>query len=134
MPRRYEAIEKGCAHAEAFNLMWYTCKYCDHTEQYWNSRDGVTPFGTSCPSCGRPELYHDFSRRDMFAPNHKPHPGQRIWRDMTEADARKIAERNLEAYRAALSFGAKRQQLPTIEELVSAYLSQPGQPFAEVTE
>jgi hypothetical protein len=39
-------------HKEAFALMWYACA-CGHRERFWNSRDGVTPFGgIECPSCG----------------------------------------------------------------------------------
>jgi hypothetical protein len=39
-------------HKEAFALMWYACA-CGHRERFWNSRDGVTPFGgIQCPSCG----------------------------------------------------------------------------------
>lgn len=39
-------------HAEAFCLMTYLCKGCGHREVIWNSRDGVTPFAATCPSCG----------------------------------------------------------------------------------
>lgn len=87
--RRYPAIAAGCQHAEAFNLMWYRCKTCGHAERYWNSRDGVTPFGTSCPSCGGNSLMHDAWHLDTYAPNHVPHSGQRVWKDCTEKDLKR---------------------------------------------
>lgn len=80
-------------HAEAFCLMRYTCKLCQHSEIIWNSRDGVTPFGTSCPSCGEPTLNHSDFGSDKYAPDHKPHKGQRVWVSMTIERAEKLAKR-----------------------------------------
>lgn len=80
-------------HAEAFCLMRYTCGLCQHSETIWNSRDGVTPFGTVCPSCGKPSLYHSDFGSDLYAPNHKPHKGQRVWISMTQERAEKLAKR-----------------------------------------
>jgi hypothetical protein len=112
---------RGHFHAEAFCLMWYACegetrmerignsvRYercivkppCGHREQYWNSRDGVTPFGTSCPSCGGSLLHTDFNL-DRYAPEHKPHRGQRLWVDMTRERAEFLARKRIEAARAA---------------------------------
>jgi hypothetical protein len=79
-------------HKEAFCLMWYACKNCTHKERYWNSRDGVTPFSTRCPSCGLPELYHVLWGEDMARPNHQPHHGQRIWVSATSEDVDKWAQ------------------------------------------
>lgn len=71
-------------HAEAFCLMWYKCESCPHCERIWNSRDGVTPFGTSCPSCSG-SMYH-MMRGMVHAPQHKLRHGQKFWRTMTEKD------------------------------------------------
>lgn len=79
-------------HKEAFCLMWYACKTCGHQERMWNSRDGVTPFGMQCPSCGDSEMFHDRWQEDKFAPDHKPHDGQRVWVDMTLERAQQYAD------------------------------------------
>ena len=87
-------------HREAFCLMWYAC-HCGHRERIWNSRDGVTPFCTLCPSCKSPTLQHVDFGRDEFAPEHKPGIGQRVWLDMTRERAEVIAKRRMDAFRAA---------------------------------
>lgn len=74
-------------HKEAFALMWYACK-CGHMERMWNSRDGVTPFSTVCPSCDQPTLMHTRWADDVRCQNHKPHIGQRVWVGMTQDRAR----------------------------------------------
>jgi hypothetical protein len=86
---------RGHQHVEAFCLMRYSCKVCQHTEVFWNSRDGVTPFGTACPSCGALELYHVQFNRDVYAPNHQPHKGQRVWVTLTKERALAMAKRNV---------------------------------------
>jgi hypothetical protein len=83
--------EPGHQHAEAFCLMWYACP-CGHRERIWNSRDGVTPFGTLCPSCGQPDLKHVSWNQDAYARDHMPAIGQRQWVSMTPAAAERIAD------------------------------------------
>lgn len=87
-------------HGEAFMLMTYACK-CGHRETIWNSRDGATPFCTGCPSCcgGMSPLQHVQWSRDTYAPDHRPHLGQRFWRDGTPEDAEMIMRRRIEALR-----------------------------------
>lgn len=92
--------DNGYKHREAFCLMWYACS-CGHRERYWNSRDGVTPFCTLCPSCGKPDMKHVDWGLDACAPDHKPTIGQRMWVSMTLERARAIAERRLGAFVAA---------------------------------
>lgn len=87
---------RGHVHIEAFCLMWYACKSCYHRELLWNSRDGVTPFGTACPSCGAPDLMHVEFYRDQYAPHHIPHHGQRMWVNMTRERAQLLATARLE--------------------------------------
>lgn len=77
-------------HREAFALMWYGCA-CGHCERIWNSRDGVTPFGTCCPTCGALSLYHIEFARDRCVPDHEPVIGQRVWIDMTREHAEFLA-------------------------------------------
>ena len=81
-------------HKEAFALMWYGCE-CGHRERIWNSRDGVTPFGCGCPSCGRSTMRHIDWSRDQIAEDHSPHKGQRVWRDGTPDEAAEIMTRRI---------------------------------------
>jgi DNA-directed RNA polymerase subunit RPC12/RpoP len=74
-------------HKEAFCLMWYFCSNCSTRLHFWNSRDGVTPFSTQCPSCGAMDLCHTEFHHDSFTPNHQPWHGQPIWVDMTVEQA-----------------------------------------------
>lgn len=90
------AKERGHRHGEAFMLMTYVCRNCVHREVIWNSRDGVTPFGMSCPSCGQPDLLHSNWSGDVYAPDHKLHRGQRFWRDGTPDEAEAIMRRRIE--------------------------------------
>lgn len=82
-------------HKEAFCLMWYACKACGHRERIWNSRDGVTPFGCDCPSCGK-IMDHVEWRSDEYAPSHKLLPRQRFWRDGTPDEAEAIMRGRIE--------------------------------------
>jgi len=83
-------------HNEGFKLMWYACE-CGHTERIWNSRNGVTPFGLACPSCGKPSLLHVAWGGDNYAPKHKCHKGQRFFRDGTPDEAAEIMARRLDS-------------------------------------
>lgn len=95
---------RGHHHAEAFCLMWYACK-CGHQERIWNSRDGVTPFCALCPSCGSPDemgtLQHVRWRDDLYAPEHEPTHGQRIWIDMTREAAEAYVDRRIAVVKAS---------------------------------
>lgn len=86
------------AHNEAFKLMTYAC-VCGHRETIWNSRDGVTPFGMECQSCGGMYLRHIDWKSDVYAPDHQLHKDQRFWRDGTPDEAEAIMRRRIEAYR-----------------------------------
>jgi len=90
----------GHQHCEAFMLMWYACEKCGHRELIWNSRDGVTPFGCRCPSCGD-IMRHEHFQRDVYAPEHKLHHGQRFWRDGTPDEAEAIMRTRLERMKEA---------------------------------
>lgn len=98
LPMQSEAQRAGHSHPEAFCLMWYKCRLCGHMERYWNSRDGVTPFGTICPSCGDSSVIHVHWGEDKYAPTHKPHLGQRVWVSMTKERATKFAQRAIDRY------------------------------------
>jgi hypothetical protein len=94
-------------HCEAFALMWYACK-CGHRERIWNSRDGVTPYGIGCPSCGEIAHHVDW-KSDEAAPDHKPHRWQRIFRDGTPADAVQIMTRRIKAMRLSHLISEERE-------------------------
>lgn len=97
---RHAPRGNGHQHAEAFCLMWYACP-CGHRERFWNSRDGVTPFGTRCPSCDRPSLQHTEFGRDQYAPDHKPAKGQRVWIAMTRPAAERYVRQRMAMFREA---------------------------------
>ena len=79
-------------HKEAFCLMRYECDKCKHQEIIWNSRDGVTPFGTACPSCDGP-LMHAYFASDTRSVNHRLLKFQKFWRDGTKKEAKLILAR-----------------------------------------
>lgn len=93
-----ERKSRGYRHGEAFCLMWYECRnpLCRHRERIWNSRDGVTPFGMQCPSCGGATLNHSNFRSDVFAPDHNLTVGQRYWRDGTPDEAACYMQRRID--------------------------------------
>lgn len=82
-------------HKESYALMWYECS-CGARLRAWNSRDGVTPFGINCSSCGGIMRHVDWNKDDK-AYGHKPFPGQVVFRDLTRLDAEEIAHQQLRA-------------------------------------
>lgn len=87
------ATHKPFTFPDAFMLMWYACK-CGHRERVWNSRDGITPFGMDCPSCGD-FLNHVNWGDDVAAPNHTLLPRQKFWRDGTPDEAEAIMRKRI---------------------------------------
>lgn len=85
-------------HKEAYCLMWYSCTKCPHIERIWNSRDGVTPFGCNCPSCGG-TMDHTNWNMDELAPDHQLRPMQKFWRDGTPDEAETIMRRRIEKFK-----------------------------------
>lgn len=79
---------------ERFCLMWYGCK-CGHRERIWNSRNGVTPFGLDCPSCGG-SLNHVDWKFDFRDPAYRLVNGQRYFADGTPDEAEAIMRRRIE--------------------------------------
>lgn len=125
---------RGHRHGEAFCLMTYECagttrggetiagvrhlhqsQGCGHRETYWNSRDGVTPFGANCPSCGS-TLQHVNWRADRYAPDHQPHFGQGVWRDGTPDEAEAVMRKRIESCRGTPYECSKEEA----EELIAA--------------
>ena len=126
-PRR--AAPGAHKHREAFCLMWYGCP-CGHRERFWNSRDGVTPFGTVCPSCGEPSMRHIQFELDTYEPEHQPAHGQRVWVDMTQHQAEAIARRRIAH---AKSTGRQVDESPAYLQLLTANIYVDGfQPWLEV--
>jgi hypothetical protein len=86
-------------HGEAFCLMWYACE-CGHRERAWNSRDGVTPFGLGCPSCGTLSLQHVMGAfHDERVVSYVPYRGQLIFRDGTPEEAVQIMTKRFASMR-----------------------------------
>ena len=124
-------------HTEAFCLMLYTCATCTHREVIYNSRDGVTPFGVQCPSCGSHSLSHaDFSL-DYRCVSYVPNVGQRYFVDVTPelyAPTRRKMEDALvnargmsraEASRVATKYEAQAVQMRAPWLCVHGYLQLP---------
>ena len=87
-------------HKEAYCIMTYRCKSCGFEERIWNSRDGVTPFCIACPSCGKPDHYHEDWHNDRYAPFHLifMEKGQRYFVNMTMERAREYAAKRVDHY------------------------------------
>ena len=124
---KHEGIMKH-NHAEAFKLMIYTCENADclHQEKIWNSRDGVTPFGTAYPRCGKTIRHTDW-QKDQYLPEYVPEKGQRVFVDMPESMKVVFARRR--AKTAPHSFLKERGI--SVEELTQSILEDfhEGEPF-----
>lgn len=81
---------------EAFMLMKYRTEDKSETEVIWNSRDGITPF--SIGSKTGKEMHHVDWESDKYAPDHKPQKGDRIFVDLTEAEARVFLQAQIDKY------------------------------------
>lgn len=116
------------AHGEAYKLMTYANKDRSVVEIIWNSRDGVTPFIVS--SRDGVELTHVDWYKDVYAPNHVPAPGDRIFVDLTRERARDLAIANAERFWE--TYPPSREQFDTVEDLAAVletgYLDTPGSP------
>lgn len=88
---------RGHRHAEAFCLMLYACRNCEHQEVIWNGRDGVTPFGMACPDCGG-DMTHVNWEDDEYAPDHIPEPGQGVWIGFPPELRRPVAAARIAAF------------------------------------
>lgn len=100
-------------HAEAFCLMLYRCDGCAQVEVFWNSRDGVTPFVTSCQYCGAPST-HIMWERD------KPQPRLRAFVNMTKGLALRQARAHVAKFWDHEEFPMKGGEYATEEEAVQA--------------
>lgn len=107
-------------HKESYALMWYGCS-CGHRLRAWNSRDGVTPFGINCPSCGGIANHVDWNK-DEKAYAHKPFPGQVVFRDLTRLDSEEIAHKRLKAR------GIDPMTYDRLEELIDSIYGDGKQP------
>lgn len=71
--------------------MTYQCRN-DHEEIIWNSRNGITPFIVGCQRCEQ-DSQHVHWNRDVYAPDHKPKKGDRIFIDLTLEKAKEYRRR-----------------------------------------
>lgn len=85
-------------HVEAFALMHYQCKSCQHRIRVWNSRDGVTPFGIACLNCGE-DMLHIAWAYDVRKVNYIPEPGGPVFIDLPDELKPVIARIRIEASR-----------------------------------
>ena len=80
------ARQHGHRFNEAFMVMQYRCEACGTTERLWNSRDGITPFTINCRSCGGSAAHVRWGE-DVYAPDHRPALGERIFVDLNAEKA-----------------------------------------------
>ena len=120
-------------HREAYCIMTYRCKCCGFEERIWNSRDGVTPFCIACPSCGKPEHYHEDWHNDRYAPSHQAFmkPGERTFINMTLERAREYAARNVDKAIEACKFQSN-QRNRVIADVMKSYYGDGKNPDIDV--
>jgi hypothetical protein len=126
-------------HKEAFCLMQYACNLptCRHYEVIWNSRDGVTPFSLSCPSCdhlgrgGLGSLTHIHFQQDVCSPDHKLSFGQKFWRDGTKQEAVEIMKKRIAAAGDRISSDEADEIIRRILDGTSPYFEK-GWPMLDV--
>lgn len=113
-------------HAEAFQLMLYRAD--DGSELwFWNSRDGVTPFGTAIDGKEYRHAMHGYPTRYQAA---LPDEANYVWVSYSR-DA--WAEMQRGRYQAILDRGGDaadhlRERWPTIEGWIEAMVFEHGQP------
>lgn len=117
-------------HKEAFCLMLYRDSQ-GNEEIIWNSRDGVTPFIVT--SKQGYEAQHVEWRKDKFAPDHKPQPGDRIFTDGTPKIIAKSAKDYVAKYwndaRCPMSIAfAPSTQDEVVEHFAQEWLKDLSQP------
>lgn len=89
--------KRGHAHGEAFHLMRYRSDDGLEEETLWNSRDGVTPFVISNKDRTKSMTHVDWGK-DVYAPDHVPKPGDRVFADMTPEHSAVLAAEHVERY------------------------------------
>lgn len=114
-------------HVEAFKLMTYRCKSCGFTEILWNSRDGVTPFCVTCPKCGKLDQEHINWRGDVYAPEHIPESGQRIFIDFPESLKVVTARRRIQSAKGTKFEVPPERYDETMKDIIASF--QPGEPY-----
>jgi len=122
--------EMNYQHAEAFALMAYQCEKCGRRERIWNSRDGVTPFITSCPregGCGGSMQHVDW-QNDRRVVGYEPQEGERFFRDGTDEEARRSVAAIVDDPEHPCPEGWTRADL--IESMLEGY--NPGWPKLEM--
>lgn len=110
------ACKYGHTHAEAFMLMKYASEDGTVEEIIWNSRDGVTPFVVTAQD-GVTSMTHVDWGRDVYQPDHRPKPGDRIFVDLTPERARASARRNAAHYWE--TYPPSRESHNTVEDLAA---------------
>ena len=122
----------GHRHAEAYMMMTYAARDgSGDSELIWNSRDGVTPFVTHLRD-GRPATHRAAPATDCYDPGYVPHPGERVWADMTRAYAERAATWQYDRCQGDPGWAARMAELGSrgqaIRFLATTYTANPGCP------
>ena len=75
---------------DSYMLMAYLCRKCNHREQIWNGRDGVSPFCVNCSKCDGTMSHVDWNK-DVRDPDYCPPKGSRYFADFTPPRALEAA-------------------------------------------
>jgi len=124
-----QKTSRGHGHAEAFCLMRYECRDCDHQEIIWNSRDGVTPFMMQCPACWGTEMVHVDWSDDEYAPDHVPTAGQGVWIGFPPELRRPMAAARIRAFDGSQWEVPQEHRAALIQSLMESQEFGPEAPF-----
>lgn len=128
---RFIRVERqvGCAHGEAFQLMLYRADD-GATAWFWNSRDGVTPFGTAIDGKEYRHAMHGYpTRYTAILPDEAEH----VWVSYTPAAWEEMQRRRYDAFAARPDdqpYGGAdfRDRFPTPEDWLKISPFEHGQP------
>jgi hypothetical protein len=119
-------------HKEAFCLMQYRSKDGTESEQIWNSRDGVTPFGVL--SRNGKQMYHVEWNNDEYDPYFVPPSGMRIFVNATRELVTQALTKYVEKIFTEHGGGYWRTREEAFEALLPDWLKDGTAPWLVVTE
>lgn len=91
-------MSEKCEAGEAYCLMQYRCNTCGVRSLIWNSRNGVTPFATSC-ACGGERTHINWRSDKRMSPEYVPPPGYcDVFLDISPERAKEFAIKRVNSF------------------------------------
>ncbi len=121
------AIPVAVIHGEAFQLMRYASE-SGEARWFWNSRDGVTPFGTTIDGVAYNHAMNSYRPTYLGS---LPEKAEFVWVDYDRAAWADMLGRRWEQFRDSDGpYGGEAflAQFPTAESFVSVEPYRPGEP------